>query len=61
MPVTPKQNWRYPRERWMALEDKLDRLGIDRSTYLTAMCELALEETDQQTAKRLKLPLRSAA
>lgn len=55
MPATPKQNWRYPMDRWMALEEKLGRLGINRSVYLTAMCDLALAETDEQTRDRLEL------
>jgi hypothetical protein len=58
---TPKQNWRYPTDRWMRAADKCDRLGIDRSTYLTAMLDLLLEETDEQTTARLNLPIEAAA
>ena len=55
MAITPKQNWRYPTDRWLALADKMDRLGTDRSTYLSAMADLALAETDRETAERLEL------
>lgn len=58
---TPKQNWRYPTDRWIQAAEKCDRLGIDRSTYLTAMLDLLLEETDGQTRSRLELPIEASA
>jgi hypothetical protein len=58
---TPKQNWRYPADRWQTAAEKCNRLGIDRSTYLTAMTDLLLEETDEQTRARLELPIKADA
>jgi hypothetical protein len=58
---TPKQNWRYPADRWAAAAEKCERLGIDRSTYLTGMTDLLLAETDEQTRARLELPIKADA
>lgn len=55
MAVTPKQNWRYPGNLWAQLDRKMRRLGVSRSVYLTAMCNLALIESDDQTRARLQL------
>lgn len=58
---TPKQNWRYPTDRWNQAAEKCERLGFDRSTYLTAMVDLLIEETDAQTRRRLELPIKASA